>query len=165
MTVMEIRPVREKLSILNSYIAEQDLPIEVTPLANRLGVRVYRAPWPNEISGKIQRDARRGGDSGFAIFVNADHPAVRRRFTIAHEIAHYVLHERKIGDGIFDDALYRSGLPHQEEVQANALAADILMPRNRVREMQRLYGDDIGQLARIFWVSEQAMSICLGVPT
>ncbi|WP_404947949.1 ImmA/IrrE family metallo-endopeptidase [Roseovarius sp. TE539] len=80
-------------------------------------------------------------------------------------MAHYVLHERKIGDGIFDDALYRSGLPHQEKVQANALAADILMPRDRVREMQRLHGDNINYLANLFWVSEQAMSIRLGVPT
>ncbi|RBI67053.1 hypothetical protein DQW77_17790 [Roseovarius sp. TE539] len=119
----------------------------------------------HEISGKIQKDTTRGGESGFAIFVNSGHPAVRRRFTIAHEIAHYVLHERKIGDGIFDDALYRSGLPHQEKVQANALAADILMPRDRVREMQRLHGDNINYLANLFWVSEQAMSIRLGVPT
>ncbi|MEO3416134.1 ImmA/IrrE family metallo-endopeptidase [Roseovarius sp. CAU 1744] len=162
---MTVRPVSEKLRIVNDYISEMELPIEVTPLANRLGIRVYRAPWPNEISGKIQKDAERGGESGFAIFVNQDHPAVRRRFTIAHEIAHYVLHERKIGDGIFDDALYRSGLPHREEVQANALAADILMPKKLVREMQGQHGDEIGKLAEIFWVSEQAMSIRLGVPT
>lgn len=165
MTVMEIRTVGEKLSILNSYIADQEPPIEVTPLAKRLGIRVYKAPWPDEISGKIQRDEDRGGTSGFAIFVNKDHPSVRRRFTIAHEIAHYVLHERKIGDGIFDDAMYRSGLPHREEVQANALAADILMPRDRVREMRRRYGDDVERLAKLFWVSERAMSIRLGVPT
>lgn len=160
---MTVRTVSEKLRTLNEYVAGQDLPIEVTPLANRLGIRVFRAPWPDSISGKIQRDSERGGASGFAIFVNKDHPSVRRRFTIAHEIAHYVLHERKIGDGIFDDAMYRSGLPHTEEVQANALAADILMPRSKVNAMLAMYGNDIEKLAEIFWVSEQAMSIRLGL--
>jgi predicted transcriptional regulator len=152
----------EKLSVVRSYLAASDLPIEVTPLANRLGIRVYHAPWPSSISGKIQRDEQRGGASGFAIFVNADHPAVRRRFTIAHEVAHYVLHEAKIGDGIFDDAMYRSGLPHREEVQANALAADILMPRKKLAEKRSELGDDVGKLAEAFWVSKQAMEIRLG---
>lgn len=160
-----VMTVGQKLQRVNDYIAAQELPIEVTPLANELGIRVYRAPWPNEISGKIQKDVTRGGESGFAIFVNKDHPSVRRRFTIAHEIAHYVLHERQIGDGVFDDAMYRSGLPHSEEVQANALAADILMPRSRVREMQSIHGDDVNTLAALFWVSETAMSIRLGSRT
>ena len=155
----------QKLKRVNDYIAVQELPIEVTPLANQLGIRVYRAPWPDEISGKIQKDESRGGDSGFAIFVNESHPSVRRRFTIAHEIAHYVLHERQIGDGVFDDAMYRSGLPHAEEVQANALAADILMPRNLVREMQAIHGDNVEILAGLFWVSQAAMSIRLGSRT
>jgi predicted transcriptional regulator len=157
--------VTEKLQTLNQYLRDQQPPIQVIPLANRLGIEVYKAPWPNEISGKIQQDSQRGGDSGYAIFVNKDHPEVRRRFTIAHEIAHYILHERKIGDGIFDDAMYRSGLPHREEVQANSLAADILMPRFLVQEMQKQYGDDVDALAKLFNVSSQAMSIRLGRPT
>lgn len=158
------RSTSEKLAVVRSYLAQDEPPIEVTPLANRLGIRVYRAPWPNEISGKIQRDQERGGSSGFAIFVNGSHPSVRRRFTIAHELAHYVLHESKIGDGIFDDAMYRSGLPVREEVQANALAADILMPRRLVNAAQSKYGDDVDKLAKLFWVSKQAMSIRLGNP-
>ena len=154
-----------KLGVLNSYIQDQELPIQVTPLANHLGIRVYHAPWPDEISGKIQRDIDRGGESGFAIFVNKSHAPVRRRFTIAHEVAHYVLHEDKIGDGIFDDAMYRSGLSQQEEVQANALAADILMPRSLVSKMRKLHGDEIDKLTDIFWVSEPAMKIRLGLTT
>jgi Zn-dependent peptidase ImmA (M78 family) len=162
-----VKTVSEKLEILNDYIASSSLPVEVVPLANRLGIRVYNAPWPNEISGKIQKDNERGGSSGFAIFVNKSHPQTRRRFTVAHEIAHYVLHERKIGDGIFDDAMYRSGLPHREEVQANELAADILMPKSKLLECIEVLGADVAVLADHFSVSKQAMSIrldVLGVP-
>ena len=161
------RSVSDKLKLVNDYVDSVAPPIKVTPLAQKLGIRVFGAPWPDEISGKIQRDAERGGDSGFAIFVNKSHSKTRQRFTVAHEIAHYILHERQIGDGIFDDAMYRSGLPHREEVQANELAADILMPKRHVIEMVERHGSDVPSLANLFDVSRQAMSIrlsVLGVP-
>src|SRR3546814_4029407 len=63
----------------------------------------------------IRKDAERGGESGFAIYVNGSHPRVRRRFSIAHEIAHFALHRNLIGDGVTDDAMYRSNLSRSEE--------------------------------------------------
>lgn len=151
----------EKLKIMNTYIGYFGIPVNVVGLAHRLGIRVYDAPWPNNISGKIQKDPKRGGDSGFAIFVNQDHPQTRKRFTIAHEIAHYILHEDKIGDGVFDDALYRSGLPEKVEVQANNLAADILMPWLHLRPLIETHSPE--ELAKMFNVSQEAMNIRLGV--
>src|SRR3546814_9683341 len=82
----------------------------------------------------IRKDAERGGESGFAIYVNGSHPRVRRRFSIAHEIAHFALHRNLIGDGVTDDAMYRSNLSSAVEVQANRMAADILMPWHLIRE-------------------------------
>src|SRR3546814_15171584 len=82
----------------------------------------------------IRKDAERGGESGFAIYVNGSHPRVRRRFSIAHEIAHFALHRNLIGDGVTDDAMYSSNLSSAVEVQANRLAADILMPWHLIRE-------------------------------
>lgn len=155
--------VGKKLKILNDYIDQSEPPIHVIPLAEKLGINVYKAPWPRSVSGKIQRDQKRGGESGYAIFVNQSHTEKRRRFTIAHEIAHFVLHEHLIGDGLYDDALYRSGLTNKEETEANRLAADILMPRRLLTEFS-FVGDDVESLARQFNVSEHAMSIRLGVP-
>jgi hypothetical protein len=149
----------EKLRLVNTYVGYFGVPVNVIGLAHRLGIRVYDAPWPENISGKIQKDRTRGGESGFAIFVNKSHPETRKRFTIAHEIAHYVLHEDKIGDGVFDDALYRSGLPEKIEAQANGLAADILMPWSLLNP---LVGKEPSELAKMFKVSEQAMKIRLG---
>lgn len=150
----------DKLQIMNTYIAYFGVPVNVVGLAHRLGIRVYDAPWPNHVSGKIQKDPQRGGESGFAIFVNQSHPITRKRFTIAHEIAHYVLHEDQIGDGVFDDAMYRSGLPEKVEVQANNMAADILMPWSVLKEH---LGEPVPKLAEMFNVSEQAMSVRLGI--
>lgn len=150
----------EKLQTLNLYIGYYGIPVNVVELAQRLGIRVFDAPWPDNISGKIQRDKQRGGESGFAIFVNQSHPETRKRFTIAHEIAHYVLHEDRIGDGVFDDAMYRSGLPEKVEAQANNLAADILMPWPYLKDH---LGKPIEELAEMFNVSVAAMSVRLGV--
>lgn len=150
----------EKLRIVNTYIGYFGVPVNVIGLANRLGVRVYDAPWPDHISGKIQKDSERGGESGFAIFVNQNHPLTRKRFTIAHEIAHFVLHEDQIGDGVFDDGMYRSGLPAKVEYQANQLAADILMPRSVLMENA---DKPIVQLADMFQVSETAMQVRLQI--
>jgi len=113
----------------------------------------------------IVKNNKRGGESGFAIYVNAAHPLVRRRFTIAHEIAHYILHENLIGDGIAEDALLRAGLSNAVERQANAMAADILMPWHLIKDLQENGIETIDGLATILQVSKDAMSYrLLGVP-
>lgn len=153
--------MREKLQIVNLYLSMNDSPpVKVSRLANILGIKVYEADWPDTVSGKIQKDASKGGESGFAIFVNKSHPETRQRFTIAHEVAHYVLHEQLIGDGIFDDALYRSGLPNKVEAEANGLAADILMPWAM---LNKHINKPPEVLAEMFGVSKQAMAIRLGI--
>ncbi len=153
--------INEKYQTINTYLGFRTPPIDVVGLANALGIKVYDAAWPPSVSGKIQKDPVKAGSSGFAIFVNKDHPITRKRFTIAHEIAHYVLHERHIGDGIFDDAMYRSGLPESKEYQANQLAADILMPWHMLRPLIGTRTPE--QLAELFNVSREAMNIRLGV--
>lgn len=49
----------------------------------------------------------RVGDT-FLITVAANDPLTRQRFTLAHELGHYMLHRTLIGDGLDDDRAYRS---------------------------------------------------------
>lgn len=140
-------------------------PIDILKIAGELGLAVYKGTNTGQIlSGKIVKDSDRGGKSGYAIYVNAKDAEVRQRFTIAHEIAHFLLHENKIGDGIVDDALYRSGLSNKEEAEANKLAAEILMPWHLINSAMNKTSMTISDLAEMFQVSESAMSIRLGVP-
>ena len=139
--------------------------VETVPLAKELGLEVYRVKgWPDDLSGMIKKDPDKGGKSGYAIFVNANHPETRRRFTIAHEIAHFVLHRDLIGDGIVDDGLYRSALSNPREIEANKMAADILMPRHLINEYISGGTTTVEGLAEKLNVSKSAMSIRLGVP-
>lgn len=139
-------------------------PIQVVPIAEELGINVYTVKeWPNDLSGKLQKDSN--SDSGFSIYVNANHPDVRKRFTIAHEIAHFILHRDLIeGDELIDDALYRSGLSNAVEAAANSTAADILMPWHLINEAINSGINSVEELAAKFNVSNSSMSIRLGVP-
>lgn len=143
----------------------KEAPISVVAIANKLGIKVYRTrDFDDRISGLIQKDEHHGGKSGYAIYTNARHPVTRRRFTIAHEIGHFVLHRELIGDGITDDGLYRSRLRGGFESAANRFAANLLMPKELVWEFIEQGVDTVEELAKEFNVSESAMSIRLGVP-
>ena len=151
----------EKKRIIRKH--QGSAPVNLIPLAEDLGIDVFRAArWDPNISGFIRRNAF--DLDRFEIFVNGRHPYVRRRFTIAHEIAHAVLHSDRIGDGITEDGLLRSGLPEPIEWQANRMAADILMPWHLLDPVIAEGELEIEEIARMFEVSQQAVAIRLGVP-
>lgn len=146
---------------------QTEAPIKLSSLAKSLGLKVLATSLPDGISGEIRPDPERGGS--FIIRVNSKDSARRQRFTVAHEIAHFLLHRDQIGNGISDDVLYRSSLSSTREAQANRLAADILMPEALVStwldRAKALPVDDIvGFLADKFNVSNAAMKIRLGIP-
>jgi len=145
---------------------QRSAPVDLVAITHALGISVHTAPLGNGISGMLKRDAVRGGPSGFEIVLNSHEPPNRRQFTLAHEIAHFVLHRHLIESGLTDNKLYRSGLPEPEEVQANRLAAEILMPAKLIRDYHE-DGLTTRHLAEIFSVSEAAMRIrldALGLP-
>ena len=153
------------MEIISRY--QRKAPVSVVDIAHEMGVKVYKSNgWPDYISGLIRKDPERGGSSGYAIYTNAGHRKTRRRFTIAHELGHYVLHRDEIGEGegITDDALYRSRLGGPLERQANRFAANLLMPRDLIVEAINQGVDSVEKLAAKFEVSRSAMSICLEVP-
>lgn len=142
---------------------QQAVPVQLVPMARSLGLEVYRSKgWPDDLSGAIRKLTAddEPSESGYAIYVNADHPETRRRFTLAHEVAHFVLHRDMIGDGITDDAMYRSGLSKIEEYQANDLAAEILMPKDKLIEELKSEKEP-SKLADKFEVSLSSMNIRL----
>ena len=132
-------------------------PVDVRAMASALDLRIVEEDL-GEISGKIERDWLDPDD--FVITINERHAEVRKRFTIAHEIAHFVLHRDLIGNGIVDDALYRDArIGDQKERQANRYAARLLMPRDLVRSVwNEGYSTKVG-LASRFWVSTAVAEI------
>jgi len=137
-------------------------PVDVSGLAKAIGVNVWESDaLPNNVSGQILRDPLNGGSKGYSILVRSTDSYVRRRFTVAHELAHFILHRKSIGSVFSDDNLYRSGLPNQQEIEANRYAANLLMPVPLLRKHAQVLGLDAAKLAPVFEVSEAAMKIRL----
>ena len=131
-------------------------PVDVRGMADALDLRIDEEYLPPDISGKIARTWR----GSYAITVNAGHSENRKRFTIAHEIAHYILHRDLIGDGIVDNALYRDNrIGDARERQANRYSASLLMPAAAVRRAWDAGATTARALADKFEVSEAVAEI------
>jgi hypothetical protein len=157
-----------ELEIVKNFLSER--PVRVAALADALGLTVVRAPMPPNISGLIQ-PASPGNDaakSGYEIQVNKYDSPERQRFTVAHELGHFLLHRDKIGSGVTDTVLFRSQLSSSVETEANKIAADIVMPIELLKsELVRLNGkmdmESVQELAEAYKVSEAAMRIRIGI--
>jgi Zn-dependent peptidase ImmA (M78 family) len=142
-------------------------PVPIDEIVRSRGITI-RVMDLNEISGLVVRDG-----SVTVIGVNKAHPLTRRRFTIAHELAHALLHEGKEVRYDTDFRVdFRSGESslgvNVEEMEANFFAASILMPRRLLDAdplMSNLDVEDAATtnaLASRYKVSPHAMSIRLG---
>jgi Zn-dependent peptidase ImmA (M78 family) len=140
-------------------------PVPVEKLASMLGADLAYAPFEGEVSGMLAR-----GEDGAPplIGVNSAHANTRQRFTVAHEVAHLVMHP---GTPMFIDRFvrvnWRNGESNLEEIEANAFAAQLLMPKKLVLDLvaevvaarEQITPDALaGQLAKNFQVSPLAMS-------
>jgi Zn-dependent peptidase ImmA (M78 family) len=141
-------------------------PVDVAAAAEKLGLKIFAAKLANKVSGVLVRDTTYGTPSGFVIFVDQDEPAVRQRFTAAHELGHFILHKEAVGHKNEDNYLLRSeGMSNRQEAEANKFAASLLMPFDLIEAAMKSGITTPKDLARHFKVSEIAMSIRLGLPT
>lgn len=97
-------------------------------------------------------------DSGFVIAINKYHSYERRRFTLAHEFAHYAMHKEYIikNKRIIDTALFRD---RQSEIEneANEFASKLLMPKDKFIEAIKNGKKGLGDLAEHFCVTAAAV--------
>ena len=143
-------------------------PVPVHRIAKWLGIEIKMEPFRDgQMSGILVREEGKA-----VIGVNSLDAPTRQRFTVAHEIGHFLLHE---GNRIFVDRTYkvsmRSPLSSQgtdyEEIEANAFAGALLIPgRFLIKDLtdDGIDIDDakaVARLARKYNVSPQAMSLRL----
>jgi len=156
-TLLEVQETAGQ--IIERY--QQSAPVDVLSIAEALGLTVWEDDI-NPYSGKLKRDTLHGGVSGYSVIVNESEPLPRKRFTIAHEIAHFILHADQLAKGDIEETLYRGGLSDQLETEANKLAADILMPLSLIEKLVRDGLVTIEDLATALQVSKTAIGIRLG---
>lgn len=97
---------------------------------------------------------------GYAIVLHGDSGERRRRFSIAHEIGHFLLHPAR-------PRMERGGQVTEagrlDEREADTFAAELLMPEPLVRQAVYEQGADVARLADRFLVSRAAMQLRLKV--
>jgi Zn-dependent peptidase ImmA (M78 family) len=144
-------------------------PVNVEAAAQSLGVEVRQAYLDQNISGQIEKLP----DGRYRITVNAADVLTRQRFTIAHELGHFVFHRPLIGNGVDDDRAYRSTSAGQyfntrigpkQETEANRFAANLLMPKHLIDHLKARGIISTEDLAKALSVSVPAMRVREGKP-
>ena len=151
--------------ILSSLKIKKAKDIDVQKVSEFLNVDVQQEIMDDEISGLFVMK-----DGNPYIRYNFFEDPKRQRFTIAHELGHFVLHKETplFVDKKNDRIMYRNSESTTGEIrkerEANAFAAALLMPMSFIRdEWQKipLKQNPVEYLANVFTVSEQAMSFRL----
>jgi len=163
MPLLDRAPV-EKKSVIDKHLDK--VPVPVGLIARELGLEVKLVVLPPNISGEIRPSST--ARAGYRININRHEKKERQRFTIAHEIGHYLLHSHLIGAGVSDSVMYRSGLPSAQETEANKIAAEILMPSGSIENLLELYEGvrsetTANAIAEALDVSTPAVKIRLGI--
>ena len=134
--------------------------VNITQLAYKLGLNVYSSVM-SKTSGYIKYEG-----SSKNIYVNSLDSVRRQRFTIAHELGHFLLHNQlleKQGGSV----LYRNENRGILEEQANSCAAALLMPRSMVKSLFNRtslpISEKVFELANNFNVSVEAMYVRLSI--
>lgn len=139
----------EKSAMLATYLADR-LRIRGKPdvalIAEKLGLEVREVDAETFDGALVRVHDRRGGI--IAIKASILEPG-RKRFTIAHEIGHYLLPGHYQLGACVPEVLERwaSGLP-APELDANEFASELLLPTRYVRPMLALGHPDFAKIQR-----------------
>lgn len=169
---MSLQFARKSAEKLTENLSIENLPIDPKEMAIRHKVPVYEEDLEKDVSGLLVWSNNRA-----SIFVNKTEEKKRQRFSIAHELGHYILcHYAHQGDHVHVDQgvriLQRNAKSSEGvdsmEIEANQFAASILMPSHLIRiKVEEVSGGKtldeqmIPKIAESFAVSVQAMTIRL----
>jgi Zn-dependent peptidase ImmA (M78 family) len=154
----------QTFNLLQNLGIKEPSDIDVFKIAEHLNVDVQSAQLGSDISGLFVIKENKS-----YIRFNENEADARQKFTIAHELGHFVLHKdtplfvdrnEKI---MFRNLTTGTGEARKER-EANSFAASLLMPQKFIeRELGKIppKEDTVSYLARIFNVSTQAMSFRL----
>jgi hypothetical protein len=173
MSVVRRKHIREVVGQLLSEHRIHSGPVNVEAIARGMGLVIRYVPAPEDHSGFLIRDS---ATDRTIIGVNQNHSYNRKRFTIAHEIGHFLLHKfdkihvdrTNIGFLIKNRDGRSAEGEDSEEREANLFAAELLMPRQFIerdlakRQIHSLQDEEeIETLAKRYEVSTQALSFRL----
>ena len=135
---------RELLEELNI----NEPPVDVVYIAGSCGLKIEYVNRGKGFFGQLLRESR-------VIEVQENVHPHRQRFTIAHELAHYVLKHNPVSSFVYSES---TDDPRRiNESQAGIFASELLMPESWVKQYWVELRKDFRKTAQKFYVSEEAM--------
>lgn len=135
-------------TLKKARLSGQTGAIDVINIAKKLGFIVGNAGLKGDVDGFIiiEKGKKKilGQKTDKLIGVNASKELAWKRFIIAHEIGHYILHyDEKTNNGIYARREHKKG-KNNEENEADFFAANLLMPREQfVSRVEELKEEDL----------------------
>lgn len=149
--------------VLDIYAKDRELPVDIVALANSIGISTYSVDFTSveeelEIEKGLILGATLSKDEEVDILYRDSDTENRKRFTIAHEIAHCCLHTENLIDHHVE---LRSNINGDEvrECEANIFAGKLLIPEVSLRIVhEKLLLPSLSTLVKIFKVSSNVMA-------
>ena len=151
----DLSKARKHAKKLRGKYAPDERVIDIKKVAEAEGIHVVEDKFDDDMSGLFMKE---GGE--YIIAVNTTHLEVRQRFTMAHELGHFILHKEESlhYDSMEPDMIFfrAEGKISAYETEANHFAASLLMPEEMVREDFSV-SPEVDALAEKYEVSKSAM--------
>jgi len=128
-------------------------PAPIIEIANYFGLEVREVDFGNRktLSGILDIEKK-------VIYLNKDDHVNHKRFTVAHELGHWILHRLDIEKDpslTFYERNPKGGESDDKEKEANFFAANLLVPAQHLIALQDKYSDF--ELSRFFAVSQEVI--------
>lgn len=144
----------------------KERPFPVVYMLNKMGFELFRSSFKNDKqSGLIAIDSSLPQQNPIfntdrVVVVNRNDSTAHQRFTIAHEIAHYLFDFDEEKEPVYYDSYIPQDSKSLKELRANKFAAELLMPakifKKSYQELRQQQGDmyslsdTITQLSKMF---------------
>ncbi len=151
------KPIEE---VVDTLIKDYKLtpPVDLLSICNDLDIKVKEVDFDDDLSGMLAKKT---------IYISTNIHENRKRFTLAHELGHYLIHKK--ADNSYKGVRFRSEhistQEKNEEREANHFASLLLIPTKFLKEeldsLTEFSEDFIFNLAKKYKVSSIAMTIRL----
>lgn len=155
-------PEQAALDVLNQLAVNHrdntiSIPIDVEALAQKMGLFIERKSLPEDIDGIL---VRANPYDPFKAVLDIHSSTKEARFTLAHEMGHYIHSYQNLPDnelgGVLEYRRHPNTKLNDEETWADRFAASLLMPSGIVALLWR-QGKSISEMASTFVVSGEAV--------
>lgn len=120
------------------------IPVKIIDICQKMGFSVFQQEMPNEICGyiAIDEELKNKLSTDRIISVNKGEPPKRRRFTVAHELGHFLFNFNPKETEYLNAFEMDHEDDNEDEKRANRFAAELLMPKE---EFTKKYYEIMGK--------------------